>query len=366
MALDRPDSIRRSDGPMLSAPRDEAGLPREVYALLAQANLLRMRGCWEEAVSNCMAALRMAPDSPSAQSLLGDIYENQGRFDDAIQWYRMALDANPESPADRLKLDRLLQRQQPGSRTERKAALLDKAAPLDKAALLEPDAVSAAPAPAGPAPTSLPLGRRLMQDPETALRCGALLAAALVCLVVVFAYAAVHRRAALASLGLAPSQEVKTAPVVVAPLSGPPAGSETSSTLHDSAEQAVLDSLRGSSDLSAQGITVDDLQFDPRASRMSVTISLPSGNGLTQAAVLHSALHTVQATAAATPSATAFTLRCYLIPAGTGGKSLIFVGDLSRSALPGGVAPEPADGQIQAIWTNLWWSPQMPGLDAAP
>jgi len=352
MALDRPDSIRRSDGPMLSAPRDEAGLPREVYALLAQANLLRMRGCWEESVSNCMAALRMAPDSPSAQSLLGDIYENQGRFDDAIQWYRMALDANPESPADRLKLDRLLQRQMPVPRTERKAAAS------------EADTEGGHPVPASPAPTPRPLGRRLIRDPETALRYGAQTAAALVCLVVIFAYAAAHHRAALASLGL-PTQEVKSAPIVVAPLSGPPAGSEAKDNPRDSAEQAVLDSLRGSSDLSAQGITVDDLQFDPRAARVSVTISLPSGNGLTQASVLHSALHTVQATAAATPSATAFTLRC-LIPAGTGGTSRIFVGDLSRSALPGGAAPEPADGQVQAIWTNLWWSPQMPGLDAAP
>lgn len=353
MALDRPDSIRRSEGPMLSVLRDEAGLPREVYALLAQANLLRMRGCWEEAVGNCMAALRIAPDSPSAQSLLGDIFENQGRFDDAIQWYRMALDANPESPADRLKLDRLLQRQLPASRIERKAAPL------------EPDAVSADPAPARPASAPLPLGRRLMQDPETALRYGALLAALLVGLVVVFAYAAVHRRAALASLGFVSSQEVKTAPIVVAPSSSPPAGSETSSSPHDSAEQAVLDSLRGSSDLSAQGITVDDLQLDPRAGRVSVTISLPPGNGLTEAAVLRGALHTVQVVAAAIPSATAFTLRCYM-PAGTGGTSLIFVGDLARSALPDAGVSEPDDSHVQALFSNVWWSPQMPGLDAAP
>lgn len=352
MALDRPDIIRRSDGPMLSALRDEAGLPREVYALLAQANLLRMRGCWEEAVGNCMAALRLAPDSPSAQSLLGDIYENQGRFDDAVQWYRMALDANPESPADRLKLDRLLQRQMPVSRTERKAAAS------------ESDTESDHPAPASPAPTPRPLGRRLIRDPETALRYGAQTAAALVCLVVIFAYAAAHHRAALASLGL-PTQEVKSAPIVVPLSSSPPAGSEAKDNPRDSAEQAVLDSLRGSTGLSAQGIIVDDLQFDPRAARVSVTISLSSKNGLTQASVLHSALHTVQATAAASPSATAFTLRC-LMPSEAGGWSQIFVGDLSRSALPSAGASEPDDSQVQALFNNPWWSPQMPGLDAAP
>jgi len=353
MALDQPDIMRRSDGPMLSALRDEAGLPREVYALLAQANLLRMRGCWEEAVGNCMAALRLAPDSPSAQSLLGDIYENQDRFDDAIQWYRMALDANPESPADRLKLDRLLQRQLPASRAERKAATA------------EPDAESHNPAPPNPAPTPRLLLRRLMQDPEKALRYGALAAALLVCLVVVFAYAAAHRRATLASLGFPSYQEVKTTPVVVPPASGPSASAEVGGSPRDSAEQSVLDSLRRSPDLSAQGITVDDLQFDPRAGRVNITISLPSGAGLTQAAVLRGALHTAQAAAAASPSATAFTLRC-LMPTGASGTSLIFVGDLSRSALPGGGATEPDDSHVQALWTNALWSPQMPGLDAAP
>lgn len=353
MALDRPDATRRSDGPMLSALRGETGLPRDVYALLAQANLLRMRGCWEEAVSNCMAALRLAPDSPSAQSLLGDIYENQDRFDDAIQWYRMALDANPESPADRLKLDRLLQRQLPASRTERKATTAEPATEGDS------------PPPADPVPTPRPLLGRLMQDPEKALRYGALAAALLVCLVVVFAYAAAHRRATLASLGFPSYQEVKTAPVVVPSTSGPPASAEAGSSPRDSAEQSVLDSLRGSSDLSAQGITVDDLQFDPRAGRVSVTISLAAGNGLTQAAVLRSTLHTAQAAAAASPSATAFTLRC-LMQTGAGGTSRIFVGDLSRSALPSGGATEPDDSHVQALWTNAWWSPQMPGLDAAP
>src|SRR5579875_2737410 len=92
--------LRPSDGEM----------PRDAYALLAQANLLRMRGCWPEAIEKCMAALKLAPEHPSAQSLLGDIYENQGCLDDAIQWYRMALDVQPDSPADKVKLARLLDR----------------------------------------------------------------------------------------------------------------------------------------------------------------------------------------------------------------------------------------------------------------
>ena len=362
MALDRPDIIRRSDGPKrsdaatLSTLRDESGLPREVYALLAQANLLRMRGRWEEAVGQCMAALHLTPDSPSAQSLLGDIYENQGRFDDAIQWYRMALDANPDSPADRLKLDRLLQRQTPPQRADWKVG---PSGPDTEAGAAPEAPTSGASAPGATAPDTV--WRRLRRDPETALRVGALAAAVLVCLVIVFAYAAVHRRAALASFGFGVTQEVKAAPIEVSPISTSPAPAGGGGTPRDSAEQAVLGTLRGSSDLSAQGVTVEDVQYDPRAAHMTITLGLPSGSSLTQASALRGALRAARAGAAASPSATSFTLRVLMTPGADGAAALVFVGDLSGSALPGVGAAEPDDDHIQALFTNPWWSPQMPG-----
>jgi tetratricopeptide (TPR) repeat protein len=77
-----------------------------VDALLARANLLRMRGQWAEAVELCTEALRGDAHSPAAHSLLGDIYENQGRLDKAIRWYQLALELDPESIADRAKLAR--------------------------------------------------------------------------------------------------------------------------------------------------------------------------------------------------------------------------------------------------------------------
>src|SRR5476651_2171431 len=92
----------------LSTTSTTEEMTTEVYALLAQANLLRIRGAWQEAVDKCMAAMRIIPGNCAAQSLLGDIYENQGKFDDAIQWYRMALDSNPSSIADKAKLNRLI------------------------------------------------------------------------------------------------------------------------------------------------------------------------------------------------------------------------------------------------------------------
>ena len=77
-----------------------------IDALLARANLLRMRGQWTDAVELCTEALRVDAQSGAAHSLLGDIYENQGRLDKAIRWYQLALDLDPESVADKAKLTR--------------------------------------------------------------------------------------------------------------------------------------------------------------------------------------------------------------------------------------------------------------------
>lgn len=329
------------------AAREDVALPREAYSLLAQANLFRMRGCWDEAVQNCMAALRLAPDSPSAQSLLGDIYENQGRVDDAVQWYRMALDANPDSPADRLKLGRLLERQQMPLRPSAEEG--SSSEPANSPSLK-------------PAPTPLSRLLQITRDPETALRYAALLAAMLVLFTVAFAYGAIHHRAALAALGLGNSQEVRINPVVVPPAS-PPAAAVTVNVPRDPAEQTILDALHRASDLSALGITVIDVQSDPRAARLIVTIGLTSASSLTRAALLHSALQTLQDAAPLSPNSTLFTARCLTLPASeddTGGPSLAFIGDLPAASLPAPTAAAPDDTQVQALFANSWWSPQMP------
>ena len=348
MALDRPDiqgiTIHGTVSEAGLALREEIGLPREAYSLLAQANLFRMRGCWEEAVTNCMAALRLAPDSPSAQSLLGDIYENQGRIDDAVQWYRMALDANPRSPADRLKLDRLLERQEvPGQQSA-------EAGPPSEAPKTLPRPV--------PMFTRL---RRMARNPEAALRYGALTAALLVVFTVAFAFGAVHHRAALAALGLGTPQEVQIKPVVV-PASSSLAADAPAAVPHDASEQAVLASLRHAGDLSASGLTVIDVQSDPRSAHLSVTMGLSSANSLTRAAVLRGALQTIQDAAPLSPTSTLFTVRCLALPAGaddTGSDSLIFVGDVTRASLPDATAVT-EDGQIQALFASSWWSSQLP------
>src|SRR5687768_5713148 len=74
--------------------------------VLSRANLLRMRGQWAEAAEQCVDVLRRDPGSPAAHSLLGDIYQDQGRPEEARHWYQLALVLNPGSVADRAKLAR--------------------------------------------------------------------------------------------------------------------------------------------------------------------------------------------------------------------------------------------------------------------
>ena len=335
-----------------AATPGRGGISSEVYALLAQANLLRMRGCWGEAIENCMAALRLTPDSHSAQSLLGDIYENQGRYDDAIQWYRMALDLNPSSPADRLKLERLSALQSEGSRLR----LLDEQ-PVREPEEGQDDLGNQLPVP------------RVRVKPEVVLRVAALTATLLVLVVVAAAYVSVHRRSALSALGITTSQDVRT-PLVVIPsaeaLTLPPV---TSTAARDASEQALLDSLRSSQDLTSAGIVTYDAQTDPRTAHLTLTFAAvpgPSG-GLNHEAVLRAALRLIQA-ASAMPSTQAtglFTVRCLTLSSNAGSPaaaSLVFVGDLPRDSLPSAETSQAglSASEVQSLFVTPWWSPQLP------
>lgn len=306
--------------------REEGMMPRDVYSLLAQANLLRVRGQWEGAAEACMAALRLSPDSASANSLLGDIYENQGRYEAAAQWYEMALDVSPDSPADRMKLDRLRQREQQGQASpENGPQGASRAAPLT----------------------------RLLRDPEKALRGGAIAAALALALVVALAYHAVNHGGFGASEAV-----VKTSPVIVPPAAGTLPSVPNAAPVRDSSEQAMLAALQAAPDLSKQGITLCDVQADPRAGRLTVTFCLAPSSALTQGAVTQDALRVLKAAGSA-PSVQAWTARCLLASgAPDGTATLAFVGDASPDTLQSGAAAgdAPTDAQAEAAFSDTWWS----------
>jgi Tetratricopeptide repeat len=63
----------------------------ETGAILSRANLCRMRKQWPDAINLCVEVLKSAPADAAAHSLLGDIYRDQGKPEEAARWYRMAL-----------------------------------------------------------------------------------------------------------------------------------------------------------------------------------------------------------------------------------------------------------------------------------
>jgi hypothetical protein len=76
--------------------------------LLMTANVLRLRHQWSPAEAKCSEVLQVDPDSAAARSLMGDILRDQGREEDAIEWYKMAVDRDPTNDGDRKKLEALL------------------------------------------------------------------------------------------------------------------------------------------------------------------------------------------------------------------------------------------------------------------
>lgn len=95
-----------SPQPSLSLPQSEPEpvvSAAEIHRLLTRANLNRMRREWPGAVEGCIQVLRLDPGNQTAHSLLGDIYRDQGKMEDAVRWYRMAVDLKPNA-ADESKL----------------------------------------------------------------------------------------------------------------------------------------------------------------------------------------------------------------------------------------------------------------------
>src|SRR5262245_48764648 len=102
-------ALERPAAHSVSEEAFERALPEEeqVGALLERAYRLRKAGNVPGAIALCEEALRLRPDSTSAHSLLGQLYELEGERDLAVREYERVLQLNPGSIADRVKLDAL-------------------------------------------------------------------------------------------------------------------------------------------------------------------------------------------------------------------------------------------------------------------
>ena len=94
-----------TDRPLMMPDPHPAGVASAHESDLAAANLSRLRGLFTDAEGICIRVLRADPNNVHAHSLIGDIYRDQGRFEDACQWYQLALDLQPDSRPDQSKLE---------------------------------------------------------------------------------------------------------------------------------------------------------------------------------------------------------------------------------------------------------------------
>jgi hypothetical protein len=76
-------------------------------AEIAKMNLLRIRGDMDGAKSLGLSILKKHPRSVEAHVLMGDLNSEQGKLDQAAEWYSLALDIDGKSPGTAKKLEKV-------------------------------------------------------------------------------------------------------------------------------------------------------------------------------------------------------------------------------------------------------------------
>ena len=362
----------------------------QAATLLTQANLHRLRRQWDEATTCCMQVLYHEPENWSAHALLGDIYADQNRPDEAIQWYCMTLDIRPESPSVREKLSKLVT-----TRRRQIVRSLDPNRPyVNRRGHSYPNTWMGKTA----WHWSAPERRRQM---TTGVIIGAVLLALVVLPVLLNsnppeAHSAVFTAGpttvapvldlrpasnqtsaspnnAQVSTTPAPeparsdiSQLAVNAPAAAPSVVAPSATPQSSAAVRDGGDASLTQALQNDSGLRSMGIGVTDAQYDPSSSTVTVTF-VSSGAmqpSLTErvlrdsTAVAHAALDRPEA-----GSATACTVRC-LTQSGTvssadsgAAATLTFTGTMTRGQLPDAdMTPRAGQPGQSSGFSRTWWA----------
>ncbi|MEN3002127.1 MAG: tetratricopeptide repeat protein [Armatimonadota bacterium] len=306
------------------------GSDREVYPEIARANLLRMQGRYEEAVEVCLGILRRYPSNETAHALLGDIYADQGKLPDAIQWYELLVDLAPNNSVYRAKLDNL--------RAMQTAQQAPTATP---------------PAP----PASAPSTRVWVY----------VLGSLLVLIVVASAFVAGQRLtlAATEQTTLAKPSDNATGRNTNSPAIPPPTQPPA---------EPDKDALNAAPPFSGMSETEEQLAraisqrlnglpvwclFDPLTNRWTVRTRIQAG-ALTRTRVMQEALLVASVALEQAPSLQSLIITV-LTPSTGGADTLLFSAEIGRVMLPPDVHTL-TEAQIEAIFSaaSVWWNPAVP------
>ncbi len=317
------------------------GSDREVYPEIARANLLRMKGQYEQAIEVCLGILKRYPSNETAHALMGDIYADQGKLADAIQWYELLVDLAPTNPTYRAKLDQLRS--------------------IQAIQQVPPSVASTTPA------VSAPSTRAWVY----------LLGGLLVLILVVSAFVA-GRRMTLAATepttvassrppGLTGSTEQPSTPVIPPPaenrsadgLAGTvPPGASSGTALPFSGMSEIEERLAHAISQRLNGLPVWCL-FDPLTNRWTVRTRIQAG-ALTRTRVMQEALVVAEVAFEQAPSLQSITI-AILVPGTGGSDTLLFSAEIGRAMLTADVHTL-TDAQIEAIFRaiSVWWNPAVP------
>jgi hypothetical protein len=325
----------RCGRPLPDQTPDDVG-PR-ADRLLAEANLHRIRGNHDTAVEKCTEALELQPGDPDVHSLLGDIYESQGKLEEAARWYQMAVELRPGHAIDEAKLERTRSRLENAKSAEQAAATASQqqaflgASRLDKAI------------------------RYIVVFCVVAVL--VLLAIGLVAWL--FRQKPASEPATTAPVTRTPRQPEAAAPSPNPTISGP----AIETLVRPAAEQQLLSNLATNPAISSHRLVVDDVTSDPRRRAFAVTFRIPNPpSPLTRLELLRDAAVVGAAAFAASPETTDITIRALVhLPGKYGPKEphLVLVCDAARqaSALDASRATE---DQLRQLFSEQWWGPEVP------
>jgi hypothetical protein len=295
----------------------------DAHAALAAANLCKLRGEWQAAIDRCIYVLALDQDNAAAHSLLGDIYRDQGHMSEAMHWYKMALDLNPESAYDQGKLDQILalrQARRPGRSVR----------------------------------TSEVVGTAKRVIAEAVLAIGVLLFITTIWPILS------HPKLDSGQAGK-PDEHPQTVrlPLTVPddsaepqPTIGKPVGTSMSSE-----EDALLQSLNAAPSLILHRVYVKGVAMDPRNRSAVVTCACEPGKESAGQALARVGLIVLREACFKKNSLDHFTVRVTYGAAQGGPADVQFLADAERSAILS-INPEVADyDQLVRVIRNPWWAP---------
>jgi len=311
-----------------------------VHFLLLNAHLLQIRGDLEGARSECIKALRTNPDSIEAHTLLGDICKSEGKIEEAANWYKLALDLNPDNRTNLQKLEQL------AARKAASAPILsnetEKAAPSDDSS---------------PKKTST----FTIQTALTILVCALTLALIVILL-------RTPQRNQLPNAVIQPNAHTEVAPGTLitqgAKSNGniqiveQPQNLQQPISREENPDLARIKELNSRPVISSNKLQITGTQYDPRAEYEFVTFSSPTTeSGLTQNTLLHQSLLIAREVFDQKPSLSKITVKALYRMSGNDGVLLttVFIGDLTREKAMQ-INPETTAVPEQlAAFDNPWW-----------